>query len=314
VAAVFRCNPVKETRMAPQLSKETIRIGTLVSATAGAPYIQQILPHGFESFSITFWQKIGDVNVKKLAQEVQDVLGDSGAVISSISMFGNPLGDLPLDKETVQGWKVLIDNAHLFGTDIVTGFSGRVRGKSIPDSIPQFKKVFGPLAQRAKDKGVRLAFENCDMGGNWNTGDWNIAHTPKAWELMFDAVPLDNLGLQWEPCHQMVKLIDPMPQLRKWVGKMFHLHGKDATVLWDVVREHSINGPVPFAFHRTPGFGDSNWTDIISELRRGGFKGSIDIEGWHDPVYRGDLEMTGQVHGLNYLKRCRGGSFVPNPV
>ena len=44
-----------------------------------------------------------------------------------------------------------------------------------------------------------------------------------------------------------------------------------------------------------------------------GFKGAIDIEGWHDPVYRGDLEMTGQVHGLNYLKWCRGGEFVTNP-
>jgi len=50
-------------------------------------------------------------------------------------------------------------------------------------------------------------------------------------------------------------------------------------------------------------------------LRRdfGGFQGSIDIEGWHDPVYCGELEMTGQVHGLNYLKRCRG-TFVPNPT
>ena len=54
-------------------------------------------------------------------------------------------------------------------------------------------------------------------------------------------------------------------------------------------------------------------TDIISDLRKSGFKGSIDIEGWHDPVYRDELEMTGQVHALNYLKNCRGGSFVANP-
>jgi sugar phosphate isomerase/epimerase len=130
---------------------------------------------------------------------------------------------------------------------------------------------------------------------------------------MFDAVPLDNIGLEWEPCHQMVKLIDPMPQLRKYIRKIFHVHGKDATVLWDVIRENGIYGPKPFAFHRTPGFGDSNWTDIISELRRGGFKGAIDIEGWHDPVYCKELEMTGQVRALNYLRDCRGGFFVPNP-
>jgi sugar phosphate isomerase/epimerase len=70
---------------------------------------------------------------------------------------------------------------------------------------------------------------------------------------------------------------------------------KDATVRWDVIREHGVVGKVPFVQMHTPGFGDSDWTRIISELRLGGFKGAIDIEGWHDPVYRDALEMTGQV-------------------
>lgn len=131
--------------------------------------------------------------------------------------------------------------------------------------------------------------------------------------MVFEAPPKDNLGLRWEPCHQMVNLIDPLPQLRKWVHNVFHVHGKDATIRWDVIREHGIGGPLPIAYHRTPGCGDCNWTDIISELRIGGFRGSIDIEGWHDPVYRDDLEMTGQVHGLRYLKWCRGGEGVATP-
>ena len=104
-----------------------------------------------------------------------------------------------------------------------------------------------------------------------------------------------------------------IPSFRKVDTGVWAMNGKDATVLWDVVRRYGIGGSHTFAFHRTPGFGDCNWTDVISELRRGGFTGSIDIEGWHDPVYRGRLEMTGQVHALNHLKRCRGGSFVPNP-
>ena len=293
---------------------EPIRIGTLVNGGAGtASYIRQILPHGFESFSITFWQTLGDTDLKTLAAEVKDALAGTDVVISSLGVFGNPLMDDEKAKQTRDGWKKLIDAAHLFGTDLVCGFTGRVVDKRIDESVPRYAQVFGPLAKRAKDKGIRLAFENCDMGGTWQRGDWNIAHGPAAWELMFNAVPSDNLGLEWEPCHQMVKLVDPMPQLRKWVKKIFHLHGKDATVLWDVVREQGVLGPAPFAFHRTPGFGDSNWTDIISELRRGGFVGSIDIEGWHDPVYRGELEMTGQVAGLNYLKRCRA-TYVPNPT
>lgn len=307
--------------------KINIRIGTLVGAGMKSPeYIRQILPHGFESFSLTFWQTTKGIEWKKLADEVKGVLAGSGAVISSLAVFGNPLETEAKDKETLQGWKEAIDHAQEFGCDIVAGFTGRLRHRPINESIPRFKQVFTPLARRAKNKGVRLAFENCDMGGSWQTGDWNIAHNPVAWEMMFQAVPFDNLGLEWEPCHQMVNLIDPMPQLREWVEKIFHLHGKDATIYWDRVRKYGVRtsvhediarksgsqGTKPFAYHRTPGFGDSNWTAIISELRMAGFKGSIDIEGWHDPVMKGELEMSGQVAALKHLQQCRG-DFIPNP-
>ena len=311
-------------------SKEDIRIGTLASANGGkvADYISQIIDNGFESFGLTFWKTTEGIDWQKMADEVKAVIEPKGVVISSLAVFGNPLETEKEDLETLKGWEEAIDNAHLFGTDIVAGFTGRLRGKPIDQSIKRFGEVYGELAKRAKDKGVRIAFENCDMGGTWSTGDWNIAHNPTAWEMMFNEVPEDNMGLEWEPCHQMVSLMDPMPQLRKWVNKIFHVHGKDATIHWDVIKEYGIHtsihqdvalpghvNPVPsFSFHRTPGFGDSNWTDIISELRKGGFKGSIDIEGWHDPVYKGDLEMTGQVHALNYLKECRGGSYVDNPT
>jgi sugar phosphate isomerase/epimerase len=294
-------------------SKESIRIGTLMNGKSGLPYLKQITQHGFESYSISFWQTLGGTDLPTLAREIKTELEGTGAVISSLAMFGNPLETAPTDIETLHGWEQLIDNAHLFGADIVAGFTGRLREKPIDASMKRFREVFGPLAKRAQDKGVRIAFENCDMGGTWERGDWNIAHHPVAWEMMFNEVPYENIGLEWEPCHQMVKLIDPLPQLKKWVKKIFHVHGKDCTIHWDIIKEYGIHGPKQFACHRTPGFGDSNWTDIISELRAGGFKGSIDIEGWHDPVYRDDLEMTGQVHALKYLQWCRGGKFVENP-
>ena len=290
-----------------------IHIGTLANGSAQTPnYIRQILPHGFESFQINFWKTIGDVDLKKLAAETKAVLAETGntAIISSLGVFGNPL----VDPVCATSWKKCIDAAPLFGCDLVCGFAGRIVDKPVPDSMKQFKKIFGPLAQRAADKGLRLAFENCDMGGDWNRGDWNIANAPTAWEMLFNEVPAKNVGLEWEPCHQMVSLIDPLPQLKKWAHKVFHLHGKDATVDWAQLRTTGLRGGQPWVWHRSPGFGDTNWTDVITILRMAGFKGSIDIEGWHDPVYRGDLEMTGQVHAMNYLKQCRGGAFVANPV
>ncbi|MBN1554411.1 MAG: sugar phosphate isomerase/epimerase [Phycisphaerae bacterium] len=295
--------------------KEGVRVGTLAPARNAAGYIKQILPYGFESFSLTFGGSAKGYDFPKNAAQINEVLTGSGAVISSVGVFGNPLDPGAQNhKATLESWKILIDNVHRFGCDLVCGFAGRLIDKPINESMKQFKKVFGPLAKHAADKGVRLAFENCDMGGDWNRGNWNIAHNPTAWEMMFNEVPTKNLGLEWEPCHQMVSLIDPIPQLRKWAPRVFHVHGKDATIAWDVVREHGVHGPHQFAWHRTPGFGDTNWSDVITILRMNGFKGSIDIEGWHDPVYRDDLEMTGQVRALNYLKDCRGGTHVKNPV
>ncbi|PRD42475.1 sugar phosphate isomerase [Phyllobacterium phragmitis] len=293
---------------------KSIRIGTMIKANAPDPAstVKSILPHGFESIEPFFWQ-VMNKDLPTLAAQLKEAIGDEDVTISTLGMFGNPLEDTEIDRETLKGWEALIDHAHLFGATTIAGFTGRVRGKPIEDSLPQFKKVWSELSKRAADKGVRLAFENCAMDGNWASGDWNIAHNPDAWEMIFNEVPADNLGIEWEPCHQMVYLIDPMPQIRKWVSKIFHVHGKDATIRWEVIREHGVFGKEKFVFMRSPGFGDTNWTDVISELRLAGWPGSIDIEGWHDPVYRNDLEMTGQVHSLNYLKHCRGGDFIANP-
>ena len=291
-----------------------IKIGTLVGGGDALRVIPQIMDYGFETFSLTFWQTTGGQDLAELAKKVRALTDPKDIAISSLSVFGNPLTGTGKNEDTLASWERAIDNAHLFGTNLVTGFTGRIVDRPIPESIPAFTKVFGELVRRAKDKGVRIAFENCDMGGTWDAGDWNIAQNPSAWELLFNAVPEDNLGLQWEPCHQMVSLIDPIPQLKKWVGKIFNVHGKDCTIEWDVIKEYGIHGPKQFAWHRTPGFGDTDWVRVISILRQAGYEGSIDIEGWHDPVYRGDLEYTGQVHAMNYLQHCRGGDYIPNPV
>jgi len=289
-----------------------IKIGTLVDANQFRKTLKKLVGYGFETFSITFWQNMGEWNLESLAKEVKETLEGSGCTISCISLYTNPLVDNERGERGRKEWAKLIDAAEMFGTDLVTGFSGRLIDQPVDESLPIFKEVFTPLVKQAAKKNVRIAFENCDMHGDWKRGDWNMAFTPKAWDMMFEAIPDENLGLQWEPCHQMVQLVDPIPQLRKWAKKIFNVHGKDATIAWDVIREKGIHSGERYVWHRTPGFGDTNWTDIITILRMNGYKGSIDIEGFHDPVYRGELEFTGQVQGLKYLKNCRGGDFVPN--
>lgn len=289
-----------------------IKIGVLIGLSKAEHLIPEMAKLGFETFSLTNWQAIGDINVPEHAKRVKEIADANGVSISSLSIFGNPLMTDDKALQTKEDWGKLIDHAHLYGTNLVTGFAGRVVDQPIDASMDRFKEVFGQLAKRSADLGGKIAFENCDMGGTWERGDWNIAHNPVAWEMMFNTLTDDNLGLQWEPCHQMVSLMDPMAQLKQWVPKIFAVHGKDATIDWDVVKQYGIHGPKQFVWHRTPGFGDSNWTDIISILRMNGYKGAIEIEGYHDPVYKGELELTGLVHALNYLKTSRGGSFIKN--
>lgn len=287
---------------------QDIRIGTLAGFSNGLDYIKYLVPLGFESFELTLWQYVADHNLESWARQLPDILGNK-AVISSLGIYGNPLQD----PTCAADWEKVIRAAPSFGANVVCGFAGALEDRPVDESMPKFKEVFGKLAKVAVDCGVKIAFENCDMGGTWSKPAWNIAHAPRAWEMMFNEVPGETLGLEWEPCHQMVSLIDPIAQLRKWAPRVYHIHGKDATVAKDVVREQGIRGGVPYVWHRTPGFGDTNWADIITILRQNDYVGAIDIEGWHDPIYRDELEMTGQVHGLNYLKRCRGGEFVAGP-
>src|SRR5690625_1345804 len=154
-----------------------IKIGTLVNGQEAVRLLPQIIPYGFESFSLTFWQTTGNLNLSETAKQVNEILADKKISISCLSIFGNVLTGKGKHADTLKSWERLIDVAHEFGTNLITGFTGRIP-ETVEQSLPRFTEVFGELAKRAEDKGVKLAFENCDMGGTWKDGDWNIAFNP----------------------------------------------------------------------------------------------------------------------------------------
>jgi hypothetical protein len=87
---------------------EDVRIGTLVP-NGNPEYLKQVVVHGFESFELNWWKYVGDLNLKKLAADVRTVLGESGtgAVVSCIGVYGNPLED----KQTAKDWARLTSKA-----------------------------------------------------------------------------------------------------------------------------------------------------------------------------------------------------------
>lgn len=285
----------------------------MIAGGKDAADLERAVEGGFECAELAF-DNLTPEELAHIENETAPVREKLPCGISCLGAYNNPLAN----EHHRQVWEMLIDAAPRFGTDLVCGFTGRLEGE-ISDSICAFKSVFGELAKRAEDKGVRLAFENCQLRGNWwfmhpvptQAGRANIAIGPKAWEMMFDAVDSPVLGLEWEPTHSMMFLMEPIGQLHEWMPKIFHVHGKDGQMHWDVIRKHGIGGPLAwygeecYAHHRFPGLGDNDWKKILKILLENDYDGTVDIEGWHDPVFCGGKEWEGRANAFAYMKECR---------
>lgn len=290
---------------------QQIEIGTCVPGQMARQWLPHVLKLGFECVALNFHMSLHDVRLPELAGEVMPVIRDAGARVASVGFYCNPLEDA----EARRTLESVIDAAPLFDAPMVSTFAGALEGQPVEKAMPRFGEVFRELGKRAADKGLKIAIENCPMGGSWQRATCNIAFNPRAWEMMFEEVPDKNVGLEWEPGHQSIQLIDPVAQLREWAptGRILHMHGKDCTVDRTAVARYGVFGAVDFALQRTPGFGETDWRDIFTILHQAGYASDICVEGYHDPVYRGEWEMTAQKHALEYLRWCRGGDFIPNP-
>lgn len=287
-----------------------IKIGTCLPGQCAEEWGPHLAKLGFETWSVNFHMEFYGVNIEEHGPRMKALAEENGVELTTLGYYCNAV---QFD-EHVENLKRAIKAAPLYGARTVSTFAGAYEDRPIPESYKRFGEVFRDMAKLAEDTGVRLAIENCPMGGTWERATCNIGINPKAWEVMFNEVPSDVLGLEWEPAHQMIQLIDPIAQLHKWAKKVYHVHGKDATVNHARIAECGVLCDTDeYAPERTPGFGDSNWRDIIYILHDNGYCGDICVEGYHDPIYKDHWEMTAQKHALNYLKWCRGGDFIETP-
>ncbi|MDD3335832.1 MAG: sugar phosphate isomerase/epimerase [Eubacteriales bacterium] len=287
-----------------------IKIGTCLPGPKAESWALPMVQAGFETLSVNFHMSYDDVAIEEQGPRMKALAEASNVQITTLGYYCNAIQF----EEHQHNLERAIDAAALYGAKNVSTFAGAYENKPVDESFTKFGQVFRELAKRAEDKGVKLCIENCPMGGTWQRATCNIGFNPRAWERMFNEVPSEALGLEWEPAHQLIQLIDPIAQLRKWVKKVYHLHGKDATVDHAAVAEYGVLCDTDwYAPERTPGFGDTNWRDIFTILHLNGYTGDVCVEGYHDPVYREDWEYTAQKHALQYLKWCRGGDFTANP-
>ena len=114
---------------------------------------------------------------------------------------------------------------------------------------------------------------------------YNMLGQPAMWERLFNATQCENLGIEWDASHLMCQFIDPIANIHKFGARIFHVHAKDAYINRPLLETYGICHP-GVAEHRFPGLGQANWAEIIHALLRAGYDSDLNVEGWHDPVYR----------------------------
>jgi sugar phosphate isomerase/epimerase len=161
------------------------------------------------------------------------------------------------------------------------GVSGHHPSSRVDENLQRWADVYGPLADYAEQRGVRIAFETAPRGG----GHGNVAHCPELWDRMFELVSSPALGLSLDPSHLVWIFIPVEETIRAYGSRIYHVDGKDTEILPEALRKQGILGNHWWRY-RVPGFGAINWGGVISALKHVGYDGAIDIEN-EDPLFPG---------------------------
>lgn len=251
---------------------------------------------------------------KSKASQIRSAYADVDIRVSCIGGFyANHMdADPGVARRRFEHVRNIIALAEAIGVSTVAGFPGRIVNEPLENSIPRFRELWSEHAKFAADHGVRIAFEHCPLGASHTPfGGINCMCTPAMWEKCFDAVPADNLGLEWDASHLICLMIDPIVNIRRYGRKVFHVHAKDAKVYADTLSRYGLFHPGAIE-HCFPGLGATDWGLAVKELMRAGYSGDLNIEGWHDEALRNhengpQLEDLGLRIALRHLSQFVDG-------
>jgi sugar phosphate isomerase/epimerase len=264
---------------------------------------------GYEALEVAAWPALGDrpftathLNVADMsqsdAQQVKALFVSHGLTLSSLAYYDNNLHPDPDERQAINDHVLAcIDAAALLGCPTVGTFVGRDPYRSVADNLAEAEKVFDPLVDRAGERGVKLAIENCVMEG-WHPDGYpgNLAYSPELWEWMFSL----GLYLNFDPSHLVWMGIDPVAALAPYVDRVVHAQAKDIQVFPEKRNRYgypgrAVNRPDPWDVgwwrYRVPGLGDVDWRRVVDTLYEGGFDGVLSVE-HEDPVWGGTEELV----------------------
>ena len=250
---------------------------------------------GFETLEIACWplEKAArryagittiDVNDFDPAQakEVHAILKDYGLSISSLGYYPNPMHPDPAHRDVVIGHlKKVILAAELLEVPIVGTFVGNDKDKTLPENFEAFAEIWPPIVKFSAEHQINIAIENCPMifsYDEWPGGN-NLASSPAIWKKMWEIIPDDNFGLNLDPSHLILQMIDYQRVVYEFRDKIFHVHAKDLEIDHEGLYQNGVlSQGMGWQIPRLPGLGDIDWGRFISALYRVGYDYVISIE------------------------------------
>lgn len=221
---------------------------------------------------------------------IADLSQQYGVAISGLGYYPNALSaDLAEAEHAVEHIKAVITATSILGLSTMNTFIGRDWTKSVDDNWPRFLETWTPIIRHAEEHGVKVAIENCPMlftADEWPGGK-NLAGSPTLWRRMFNDIPSDNFGLNYDPSHLVFQQMDYLKPMREFSDKLFHVHAKDVRVDQHILDDVGILAyPNDYHFPKLPGMGDVDWGKFFSTLTDTGYRGPVCVE-VEDRAYEG---------------------------
>jgi sugar phosphate isomerase/epimerase len=232
---------------------------------------------------------------KAAADDIHAECQKHGIALSGLGYYPNILSaDADERSVATEHLKKVISAARILGLSNVNTFIGADHRCNADENFALFRQTWPDLIKFAEDHDMRIGIENCPMLFSWD--EWpagkNMAYSPAVWRRMFEAIPSHHFGLNYDPSHMVLQMMDYLRPIYEFRDRLFHTHAKDMKIDRQKLDDRGILG-LGWSTPKIPGLGAIDWAAWISSLTDVGYRGPVCIE-VEDDSFRDSLEARKQ--------------------